>query len=61
MENEEEDYINEYINKAKSYVSFFSEVSFKIKGNKGNKNNDAVNIKDKVNCEEKNNNNDNEN
>ena len=63
MENEEQDYINEYINKAKSYVSFFSEVSFKIKGNKGNKGNknkDAINDKDKVNCEEKNNNNDNE-
>ena len=33
-ENEEEEYINEYINKSKNYVRFFSEVSFKIKTNK---------------------------
>ena len=33
-ENEEEDYINEYVNKAKTYVNFFSEVPFKIKKNK---------------------------
>ena len=36
-ENEEEDYIKEYINKAKTYVKFFSEVSFKIKKKKENK------------------------
>jgi hypothetical protein len=29
-ENEEEDYIKEYINKAKTYVKFFSEIPFKI-------------------------------
>ena len=33
-ENEEEDYINEYVNKAKTYVNFFAEVPFKIKKNK---------------------------
>ena len=36
-ENEEGDYIKEYINKAKTYVKFFSEVSFKIKKKKENK------------------------
>ena len=29
-ENEEEDYIKEYVNKAKTYVKFFSEIPFKI-------------------------------
>ena len=37
-ENEEEDYINEYVKKAKSYVSFFSQVPFKVKLNKIKKN-----------------------
>ena len=37
-ENEEEDYINEYVKKAKSYVRFFSEVPFKVKLNKIKKN-----------------------
>ena len=32
-ENEQEDYINEYINKAKTYVNFFTEVPKKIKKN----------------------------
>ena len=36
-ENEEEDYINEYINKAKTYVNFFSEVPFKAKKNQFSK------------------------
>ncbi len=50
-ENEEEEYINEYINKAKSYVKFFSEVSFKIKGNKNNKinNNNKKDLDNNVN------------
>ena len=30
QENEEEDYIKEYINKSKTYVKFFSEIPFKI-------------------------------
>ena len=38
-ENEDEYYINEYINKAKNYVNFFSELPpLKIKGNKISKN-----------------------
>ena len=36
-ENEEEDYINEYVNKAKTYVNFFSEVPFKAKKNQFSK------------------------
>ena len=39
QEDEEEDYIREYINKAKTYVKFFSEVSFKIKKKKEMKQN----------------------
>ena len=50
-ENEEEEYINEYIHKAKNYVRFFSEVSFKIKANKNtndekDKDNNVSNIND---------------
>ena len=37
-ENEEEDYINEYISKAKNYVRFFSEIPFKVKNNIINQN-----------------------
>ena len=37
-ENEEEDYIKEYISKAKDYIKFFSEVPFKIKKNTINQN-----------------------
>ena len=33
-EKEEEDYINEYINKAKNYVKFFSELPAKLNSNK---------------------------
>ena len=36
-EKEEEDYINEYINKAKNYVKFFSEMPKKLSINKSNK------------------------
>ena len=43
QENEEEDYINEYINKAKSYVKFFSEVPFKTNVNKNKKNSSEKN------------------
>ena len=42
LENEEEDYIKEYINKAKSYVKFFSEVPFKININKIKKNSESL-------------------
>ena len=39
-ENEEEDYISEYKNKAKGYIKFFSELPLKIKNNiKNNKKN----------------------
>ena len=37
-EKEEEDYINEYINKAKNYVKFFSELPAKLYSNKNKKN-----------------------
>ena len=37
-ENEDEYYVNEYINKAKNYVNFFSELPLNIKGNKISKN-----------------------
>ena len=37
-ENEDEYYINEYINKAKNYVNFFSELPLKIKGDRKTKN-----------------------
>ena len=37
-ENEEEEYIREYIKKAKNYVNFFSEVPFKINNKKNKKN-----------------------
>ena len=37
-EKEEEDYINEYINKAKNYVKFFSELPAKYNTNKSKKN-----------------------
>jgi hypothetical protein len=43
-ENEEEDYIEEYISKAKTYVKFFSEVPFKIKINKYQKKSDSLAI-----------------
>ena len=33
-ENEDEYYVNEYINRAKNYVNFFSELPLKRKGNK---------------------------
>ena len=36
-EKEEEDYINEYINKAKNYVKFFSELPAKLYSNKNKK------------------------
>ena len=36
-EKEEEDYINEYINKAKNYVKFFSELPAKLNSNKNKK------------------------
>ena len=36
-EKEEEDYINEYINKAKNYVKFFSELPAKLNSNKDKK------------------------
>lgn len=55
QENEEEDYINEYINKAKSYVKFFSEVPFKTNVNKNKKNSSEKNseIEDNKNENEK--------
>ena len=37
-EKEEEDYINEYINKAKNYVKFFSELPAKLNTNKSKQN-----------------------
>jgi primosomal protein N'' len=43
-ENEEEDYIKEYISKAKTYVKFFSEVPFKININKFRKKSDSLAI-----------------
>ena len=48
-ENEEEDYIKEYINKAKTYVKFFSEIPFKINKKKIIKKNKdiAIEIDDK--------------
>ena len=52
LENEEEDYIKEYINKAKSYVKFFSEVPFKIKINKIKKKSDSLAIEIKNNKKE---------
>ncbi len=44
LDNEEEDYIKEYINKAKSYVKFFSEIPFKINNNKIKKKSDSLAI-----------------
>ena len=44
LENEEEDYIKEYISKAKSYVKFFSEVPFKININKIKQNSESLAI-----------------
>ena len=52
LENEEEDYIKEYINKAKSYVKFFSEVPIKIKINKIKKKSDSLAIEIKNNKKE---------
>ena len=48
-ENEEEDYIKEYVNKAKTYVKFFSEIPFKINKKKIIKKNKdiAIEIDDK--------------
>ena len=48
-ENEEEEYIKEYINKAKTYVKFFSEIPFKINKKKIIKKNKdiAIEIDDK--------------
>jgi len=37
-EKEEEDYINEYINKAKNYVKFFSDLPAKLNSNKNKRN-----------------------
>ena len=54
LENEEEDYIKEYINKAKSYVKFFSEVPFKIKIKKKKKKSDSLAIEIKNNKKEEN-------
>ena len=55
-ENEEEDYVQEYINKAKTYVKFFSEIPFKINKKKIKKKNEAIaiEIKDDENMENKN-------
>ena len=44
--------IKEYINKAKSYVKFFSEVPFKIKINKIKKKSDSLAIEIKNNKKE---------
>ena len=54
-ENEEEEYIREYIKKAKNYVNFFSEIPFKINTKKKIKNNDflSVEIKDNEETKEK--------
>ena len=52
-ENEEEDYINEYINKAKNYVKFFSEIPFKLKQSIYNKNSIFKEIDDNKNIEQK--------
>ena len=54
-ENEEEEYIREYIKKAKNYVNFFSEVPFKINTKKKLKNNEflSVEIKDNEETKEK--------
>ena len=46
LENEEEDYIKEYENKAKDYIKFFSEIPLKLKNTK-NLNTDDLNIKNK--------------
>ena len=51
-ENEEEDYIKEYINKAKTYVKFFSEIPFKINNKKIKKKNEAIAIEIKGNEDE---------
>ena len=47
-ENEEEEYIKEYIKKAKTYVKFFSDLPLKINRNKFKKKNKsiAIEIKD---------------
>ena len=50
-ENEEEDYIKEYINKAKTYVKFFSEIPFKINKKKIKKKNESIAIEIKGNEE----------
>ena len=52
-ENEEEDYISEYKNKAKGYVKFFSELPLKIKNNIKNNNEDDKNNENKNTIEEK--------
>ena len=54
-ENEEEEYIREYIKKAKNYVNFFSEIPFKINTKKKLKNNEflSVEIKDNEETKEK--------
>jgi hypothetical protein len=52
-ENEEEDYINEYIKRAKGYVKFFSEVPLKIKNKNRNKKNESLAIEIKGNEDEK--------
>jgi hypothetical protein len=54
LEDEEEDYIKEYINKAKSYVKFFSEVPFKININKQKKKKDCLSIEIKNDKKEEN-------